>query len=150
MFNTSTTSVKNNQSLSSWWVAPKITTGYSNFRRENNILLIGGRWKRNTEMAFRIVRKEFYHSPTLADNRHGNAHFQRDSLRKCLLHIPKTPWKLLRCPSTNPGLLFLWTGNLHHVRKEAGCFQPEKEMTWLCGVVFGDYLLSSDTKVAVI
>lgn len=63
------------------------------------------------------------------------------------------PWdsvEIIKMPTNNVRLVFLWSGSLHHVRKEAGGFQLEKGMTWLLWCSFiGDYFLSSDTKVAV-
>lgn len=153
MSNTPATSINNNQSLLSWWVALKITTNYSNFSREDNILVIGGSLKKNTEIlkicgkALCILNKALCYSPTLADNQHEIAVFQRRHFLSAFLYS-QDPLKAIKMPINKSQSPSCVAGGLHHVRKETSCCQPEEK--WHGFVVIEGYLLSSDTKLVVI
>lgn len=70
----------------------EITTNYPNFSREDNILLIGVRVKRNTErhsgyIANYILKKEFYHLPDITNTRYESAPLKVTYYGSVLLHL---------------------------------------------------------------
>lgn len=86
----------------------------------------------------------------LTENKHESALIQRDLLRKCLLTSLGHRENKVKMTINNPTLLFLWCGNLHHVRNETGGFQLEKGVNWHLWCGYCDYLLSLYTEVVIL